>query len=181
MYQGGALPPKSLYSIYTAQGAQCNTTHALHTILHGITSLGSNPRPLASAALAPPPGRSISAGGNVLVGCAADPSGPPRRHGPQAAEGITSSRCRLDPWLHCPSSSLGTASPWAGRWACCCLRVVVSSGFASGTAAPSAQQPLPRSHQRRRTAALSVNTHYTQSYSSVPTKGTFGNFLPLQF
>ena len=30
MYRGGALPPKSLYSIYTAQGAQCNTSTTLY-------------------------------------------------------------------------------------------------------------------------------------------------------
>ena len=66
----------------------------------------------------PPPGRSISAGGSALVGCAADPSDPPRRHGPQAATVITSSHRPLDPWLRRPSSSSGTASPWARRRAC---------------------------------------------------------------
>jgi len=30
MYRGGALLPKSLYSIYTAQGAQCNTSTTLY-------------------------------------------------------------------------------------------------------------------------------------------------------
>jgi hypothetical protein len=112
MYRGGALPPKSLYSIYTAQGAQCNTTHALHTILHGITSLGSNPRPLASAALAPPPGRSISAGGNVLVGFAADPSGPPRRQGP-VADWIPGYTARHPRWAlrrHGPAAGPAAAS-----------------------------------------------------------------------
>ena len=30
MYRGGALPPNSLYSIYTAQGTQCNTLTTLY-------------------------------------------------------------------------------------------------------------------------------------------------------
>jgi len=30
MYRGGGLPPKSMYSIYTAQGAQCNTSTTLY-------------------------------------------------------------------------------------------------------------------------------------------------------
>ena len=54
MYRGGTLPPKSLYSIYTAQGAQCNTSTSYK---------GHNPRenqtdirelPENSMCLAPP-------------------------------------------------------------------------------------------------------------------------------
>jgi hypothetical protein len=66
-----------MYFYIFAIEAQCNTSHALYPILHDITSLGSNPRPPASAALAPPPGRDRSPLG-VPRG---DPSHPPRHRG----------------------------------------------------------------------------------------------------
>jgi hypothetical protein len=38
MYRGGALPLKSLYSIYTAQEAQCNTSTTLYASYFPIVS-----------------------------------------------------------------------------------------------------------------------------------------------
>ena len=38
MYRGGALPPKSLYSIYTAQGAQCNKSTIIRILLSYMAS-----------------------------------------------------------------------------------------------------------------------------------------------
>ena len=79
-----------MYSyIISPRGSSNTSTHYI-PILHGITSLGSNPRLPASAALAPPPGRSISTGGSALVGCATDPSDPLHRRGQPTTAGHTS-------------------------------------------------------------------------------------------
>ena len=42
MYPGGALPPNSLYSIYTAQGAQCNTSTTLYASYFPTNLMCSN-------------------------------------------------------------------------------------------------------------------------------------------
>ena len=138
MYQGGVILPKSLYSIYTAHGAQCNTSIILYTILHGITNLDPNPRgrfrfPRAA------PGEIELGRGQRPLGCATDPSDLPRHRGQPAAEGPTSTRRR---WLH------GCADRRPCREPCLhgsplglpCLRVIVAFGFACGSTVPSAQQ-----------------------------------------
>jgi len=79
-----------MYSYIISPRGSSNTSTHYTPILHGITSLGSNPRLPASAALAPPPGRLISTGGSALVGCATDPSDPLRRRGQPTTAGHTS-------------------------------------------------------------------------------------------
>jgi len=79
-----------MYSYIISPRGSSNTSTHYTPILHGITSLGANPRLPASAALAPPPGRSISIGGSALVGCVTDPSDPPRRRGQPTTAGPTS-------------------------------------------------------------------------------------------
>jgi len=59
-----------MYSYIVSPRGSSNTSTHYTQILHGITSLGSNPRPPDSAALAPSLGRSISAGGSAPVGSA---------------------------------------------------------------------------------------------------------------
>ena len=104
-----------MYSYIISPRGSSNTSTHYTPILHGITSLGSNPRLPASAALAPPPGRSISTGGSALVGCATDPSDPPRRRGQPTTEGPTSpiaARIRREcHHLRRPCRASGLASP----------------------------------------------------------------------
>jgi len=90
----------------------------------------------------------------------ADPSDSPCCCGQQVAEGPTSTRRRLAPWLRHPSSSSGTVSPWGCRWAC---HASASSLLAShldllplsrnrpGT--PLLPAPLHRCHERECVAA----------------------------
>ena len=64
-----------MYSYVFALEAQCNTSHALYPILHGITRLGSNPRPLLPLSTCrprgdqSPPGAAPSFRRRVLLIC----------------------------------------------------------------------------------------------------------------
>jgi len=98
--------------------------------------------------------RLISAGGSALVGCAANPSDLPCCRGQQAAEGATSTRRWLDPWLS-PVVLTGTNVAMGCRWAMPSrrrslrLHVWICRPFcAIGSASLS--------YQRRCTAALST-------------------------
>jgi len=104
-----------MYSYIISPRGSSNTSTHYTPILYGITSLGSNPRLPASVVLAPPPGRSISTGGSALVGCATDPSDPPRRRGQPTTEGptspITARICRECRRLRHPCRASGLAPP----------------------------------------------------------------------
>jgi hypothetical protein len=129
MYRGCLTPQVYVLYIYR-QGAQCNTSHALYPILHGITSLDSNSTPPASTALVPPSGRSISAEGSAAPLWSGRADGPTSRGDSISSGCLGATSPRRLPRASGPALPRGCGGSTRGRQAAAPLEPLGSSGAA---------------------------------------------------